>query len=368
MRAQEGATLKKVVETVTMLFAYRAATTGGWRRVSHAATPEQWLANVTGSSEHAARETLLTAERLTELPTTTEKLRAGELSLAQAGQITAAAAVDPEAEDRMLRATRRGFRELRATKERVITAASDQERLQRIAHRDRHLSTWTQGLATHGSFSGPTEEVDELLRALDPLQRARFEAARTAGEHESQAAYRYDALIGLARGATVESTTKPVVRVRVGLQRLLEQPVTDAAEDVCEIPGVGPVTASHAREVLSRGLLELVVTDGIDVKTVVSTTRHVPAALKIAVDERDGGRCLGGGGRPPPPAPSTQLATSHFVEGRPSRPRRSEQARPRGGLAASQPTCDARCRAGRGTRGGPALPVHARRSTPRLGT
>jgi hypothetical protein len=61
---------------------------------------------------------------------------------------------------------------------------------------------------------------------------------------------------------------------------------TDAGE-TCEIPGVGPVSVAHAREVLSRGLLQLVITDGVDVQSVVSNTRHVPAELKIAIAERD---------------------------------------------------------------------------------
>ncbi|MBM3672485.1 MAG: hypothetical protein FJW86_09955 [Actinobacteria bacterium] len=77
----------------------------------------------------------------------------------------------------------------------------------------------------------------------------------------------------------------------MGLERLLGESVTDPVEDMCEIPGVGPVPASHARDVLGDGLLELVITDGVDVQSVVSTTRHVPKALKIAIDERDGGRC-----------------------------------------------------------------------------
>jgi len=292
-RAQQAAEITKLAQTATMLFGRRVATTGAWRRVSHAASPEQWLANLTGSSEHAARETLTTAERLTELPATTERLRAGELSLAQANQVTAAVSVDPHAEERMLRATKRGFRELRATKERVITAASDEDRLRRIAHTERHLSTWTQGLATHGEFSGPTEQVEQLLRRLEPLQREKFEAARRNGEHESQRAYRFDALIDLAAGAGPEALSRraePVVRVRVGLDKLLGRPA-DGVEDVCEIPGVGPVPVAHAREVLSHGLLELVVTDGVDVQSVVSTTRHVPKALRIAIEERDGGVC-----------------------------------------------------------------------------
>jgi hypothetical protein len=56
---------------------------------------------------------------------------------------------------------------------------------------------------------------------------------------------------------------------------------------VCEIPGVGPVPVAHARHVLSHGLLELVLHDGKDVRTIVTRTRHVPEALKIAIQERD---------------------------------------------------------------------------------
>jgi hypothetical protein len=39
--------------------------------------------------------------------------------------------------------------------------------------------------------------------------------------------------------------------------------------------------------VLSHGILQLVITDGVDVRTVVSNTRHVPTASKIAIAERD---------------------------------------------------------------------------------
>jgi hypothetical protein len=56
---------------------------------------------------------------------------------------------------------------------------------------------------------------------------------------------------------------------------------------VCEIPGVGPVPVDHAHKILSHGLLELVITDGVDVQCVVSKTRHVPEALKVALSERD---------------------------------------------------------------------------------
>ncbi len=277
------------------LLARRAVDTNGWRRGSSAISPEQWLARISGSSEGHAREVLKTAARLRDLPATDERYRAGALSQTQASIVAKAASVDPSAEHRLLKVARReGLRTLRDTADRVIAAASDDDEAHERARSERHLRTWRRGMATHGSFSGPTEEVDELLRALEPLAKARFDAARKEPERprDSYEARRFDALIDLARGATAEAGP-PVTRVRVDLGRLLDHPdstgadASDADGEVCEIPGVGPIPVAHARAVLPYGLLELVLTHGVDVRTVVSRTRHVPEALKLAIAERD---------------------------------------------------------------------------------
>jgi hypothetical protein len=280
----------RLSETVKMLYARRAAQTNGWRRTSRAATVDQWLAEVSGCTEGVARETLVTAQRLDELPATAERLRSGELSLAQASQVTAGAIADPGAEPRLLRTAKRsGMRELRAEKQRVIAAASDELEAQRRAKRDRHLRTWTEGFATHGRFSGPTEDVAKILAALEPLTKARFAQARTAGEREPHDAYRFDALVTAVTAKGAGTRPSPAQSwaacVHVGLQPLLNGKTGPG--EICEIPGVGPVPVAHAREVLSHGLLQLVITDGVDVQTVVSNTRHVPPALKIAIAVRD---------------------------------------------------------------------------------
>jgi hypothetical protein len=92
--AAEG---EKLFGAAKALLAKRAADTDAWRCRSHAASAEQWLAEATGSSEGAARETFATTTRLAGLPTTEEKLRSGELSLQQAAHVTAAASADPGA-------------------------------------------------------------------------------------------------------------------------------------------------------------------------------------------------------------------------------------------------------------------------------
>ena len=285
--AAEG---ERLLTTAKALLARRADETLAWRG-GRAASVEQWLAETSGCTEGAAREALVTAQRVETLPETRDRLLDGRLSIGQAALVSAGAAVDPGAEAHLLRtATRSGMRGLRQEKERVVAAATDEEAAARRARRERHLRTWTNGPATHGSFSGPTEQVADLLEALEPLTRARFDEARRAGQHEPLDAYRFDALVTLGhqRGAGDARPARPVkhtARVRVDLTALVRGS-TEPGE-VCEIPGVGPVPVAHAREVLSHGLLQLVITDGVDVRTVVSTTRHVPAPLKIAIAERD---------------------------------------------------------------------------------
>jgi hypothetical protein len=83
-------------------------------------------------------------------------------------------------------------------------------------------------------------------------------------------------------GASVDPSAEPrllLVAERKGMRELCTE------REVCEIPGVGPVPVSHARRVLSHGLFELVISDGVDVQTVVSTTRHVRNALRIAIED-----------------------------------------------------------------------------------
>jgi hypothetical protein len=57
----------------------------------------------------------------------------------------------------------------------------------------------------------------------------------------------------------------------------------------CEIPGVGPVPLSVARELFGDCFVKFVITDGIDVRSVVHYGRSIPTHLKTALQLRD--RC-----------------------------------------------------------------------------
>jgi hypothetical protein len=287
-----GAEIERLGAAIKLGFAKRAADTNGWHHASAATSSEQWLAGVSGCSEFQARDALQTAKRIEKCSATAQRLRDGSLSLAQASLVAKAAEVDPDAESRMLRtAEREGLRTLRDRSDRVVAAATDEIEAHARAKRERHLRTWRVGVATHGSFSGPSEDVDVFLRALKPFEQARFDQARKRDDDQQRETYDarcFDALIDLARnqrsGGSATSSP-PVARVRVDLTALLAGETSSG--EICEIPGVGPVPVDHARQVLAHGLLELVITDGVDVQTVVSRTRHVPEALKVAIAERD---------------------------------------------------------------------------------
>ena len=207
---------ERLCAALKVLFARRAVDGNGWRNGNDAIVPEQWFARLSGCSESEARRALKMGERLADLPATEKKLRDGSLSLAQASICAEGAAADPGAEAHLLRIADKGeMRRLREVKERVVTAAMDETEARRRAHRDRNLRTWTQGLSTHGSFQGPTEEVAVLLAAIEPLKRQAFTAARKADEHDTPDAYRYDALIELGRRAMhVGVTPRPPTQCR----------------------------------------------------------------------------------------------------------------------------------------------------------
>ena len=57
--------------------------------------------------------------------------------------------------------------------------------------------------------------------------------------------------------------------------------------ELCEIPGIGPVPVEVARRLAVDSVLNVLVTDGVDVTAVAHSGRTVPAALRRALIERD---------------------------------------------------------------------------------
>ncbi len=62
--------------------------------------------------------------------------------------------------------------------------------------------------------------------------------------------------------------------------------------ETCQIPGLAPVPVALVRQILGDSLLELVITEGKDVRTVCTNSRHIRRALRVALEERDQTCCV----------------------------------------------------------------------------
>lgn len=278
-----------------------------------------WLAGVTGESVGEAVDVLKLGEALEGQPGVDEAYRSGKLSRSGAKIVAGAVKVNPDCEDELLKAAQHdSHRQLR---ERCLRAKAqgrskeDAAKAYEAIRKARYCRTWTD---SNGAFrldalftpdAGAT-----LLAALTAETDRRFEQARKAGINEPTDAYRADALIGLVSGRTTsdaspdrgsgspadatdgESSAQPAsgrhpldpkanVQLRVDLDALRRGSLGEG--NVCEIPGVGPVPIEMARSLMGDSILQLVITNGIDVTTICHLGRSIPVRLKSAIIERD---------------------------------------------------------------------------------
>ena len=186
------------------LCAQRATSAGEHRRAGHG-DPAAWLAERSGEPTGAARDALEVAGLLGQLSGLEEALRAGELSTTKARTIAEAAAVDPSAEQALLKLSREGsLAELRDGAEAVKAAArsnEDDERRYEALRKGRHLRSFT---GRDGGFKGQIaltpDDGARLLAALSPASDFFFDEARRLGRHDTHEAYLADALVAVVTG------------------------------------------------------------------------------------------------------------------------------------------------------------------------
>ncbi len=282
--------IERIASAGKALSAKRVADSNRWIH-DGARSPEQWLAERTGSGLGQAAATLDTAQRVDGLAATDAACRAGELSAAQVSEVAAAAHIAPEQEQRLLAAAATsGLKGLR-DECRQVRAAVDADREQRI-HQRRSLRHWTD---REGAFclSGrmTAEAGATFLSALEPVRDRIFTEARRAGRRERSEAYAADALVALAtRTHTTSSKSDPTtgprrtVHVRVD-HAALTRGVAEA-DETCEIVGVGPIPVATAKAMMSDCILKVLVIDGTDVRTVAHAGRTIPTKIRTALRAR----------------------------------------------------------------------------------
>jgi hypothetical protein len=310
-------------------------------------TAGSWLADKTGESIGEAADALATARTIAHHPEIQEAFKAGELSDAQAKEVASAAVVNPEETRRLLDEARKnnlGDLKKSCSKVRAVAGSLEDEvqRHERV-RKARLLRTWadSEGVG-HVNGQMTLDSLAILRSCLGPFEKQVFDQARREGRHESHQAYMVDALLAMAQASTSGSGTpsrvaepgdpgsedddayddfsdddllgddtdedtdddlseptstnctrcknrtrepRALVRIRVDGEALLRGYTEDG--ETCEIPGLGAVPVALPRSVIHDAILQLIVTRGTDITTVVSDSRYVRKALAIALEERD---------------------------------------------------------------------------------
>jgi hypothetical protein len=286
-------TIANLASAGMALCAARVADSGHWR-LSGDRTPAHWLARSTGCSMGEALAATQVPERLRHLPSADADVRAGGLSLAQAQLVTEAAVADPRAEEALLEtAHREPLTLLREHANRVVASADvDSEARHRRVRSGRHLRHWTTSDGAF-RFSGSTtpDQGAELLAAMAPVAKRLRRKARRAGSFLGQEAAQVDALIELCRQKDLGHSgtgprRRPVV-INVTVDRSAWERGQTQSGERCEIEGAGPVPVSVAQALAEDGEVNFIQTEGGEVVSLVSRSRHIPANVRRAVIARD---------------------------------------------------------------------------------
>jgi hypothetical protein len=296
--------IARMATSAQTLLARRVAEGETWRKAGFRSAEEQ-LAMLSGTSVTDAKKSLETSKRVKKLPKTANSMRKGELSAAKADAIASAAAVAPEAEDKLLAgAEKKPLGELR---EACLKAkARDGDKARERIHRDRCARFYKDGEGAWNIYGrGPVDLGAGFMAVWQPLIDEQFKLARAEGREEPLAPYAFDALMKLAELAVADGTEpepatspdpgpddkpkpkpKPTPARYLQLIRLDYEAMVRGAvegEETCEIAGLGPIPVRIARELLGDAILKLVITKGVDVANVTHLGRSPTMAQRIAL-------------------------------------------------------------------------------------
>jgi hypothetical protein len=292
------AEVERLATAGRLLSARRVESSNVWRRKGHRSAAAH-VAEATGTGLGPAITTLETARQLGELPATDDALRDGRLSEAQVKEIAGAATVQPDAEQELVDAAgKQPMSVLKLRCRRVRAAGTDQHESYERIRRSRYLRHWTdnEGAVRFDARLTPDDGA-RLLGAVKAEAERLTAEARRAGRDEPPKALAADALVALAsatsdreRGGGGSGATSPpapgaMVHVRVDHAALLRGHVETG--EVCEIPGVGPIPVEVARRLAVDSILSVLVTDGVDVRSVTRAVRTIPTPVRTALVERD---------------------------------------------------------------------------------
>lgn len=299
-----SARLERKLAAIRNRAAVRAEACDAYRRTGHR-DAASWMASATGTGAGRTAGELEAARTLLAQPDMADVYKSGLLSGPQASAIASAIQVDPTAGPALVELVRAG-RSLRAVRDqarRVRHGLADPDALHRRQRSLRTCRTWIDddGLVA-GSFRLTPEVGARLQARLQHAADRHFRKAYRAGMRERPDQYAADALAELL-GVSTWSAASPPKRdtsaSRTDLVVLVDLAAlrrghTNPGER-CNIVGVGPVPVAVARQLADDAFLKGVLVDGTDIRKVKHFGRHIPAALRTALNlgkDLDGVRCV----------------------------------------------------------------------------
>ncbi len=307
------ARLGRLANAATALAGRRVDDTTAWAATGDR-TATAYLARVTGTSLARAGAALTAASGMDSLAATNERFRRGELSTDQAAAIAVGATASPESEQMLLDdATTKPLGALQAKARELETRADHRDDPQARRRAKRNFRRFN-GDDCMRQYIGelPPDMAAEVESVWDTFTERVFRNARAQGQRESHAAYMADGLLAMARAANARLSANAAATgerddatadtdtdnasddredfhapvranfvIRIDIGPLLRGDVRPG--EVCEIAGVGPIDVETARKLMSNAVLDFVISDGIDIRTVAhagrKATRHQLAAL-----------------------------------------------------------------------------------------
>ena len=281
--AEELAATEKACGTARALAGARAASSRAHRERGYGDAAD-WLAAVSGRGRGEAQAELDTARALEELPATRAAATAGEVSLAQAGEVARTEAAAPGSEADLLALARRSslvaVREEARSRRLAALDQADLHRRQRAARRLRH---WRDGLGMVCVAGALTPEVGiPFVNRLEAEADRRYRQGRREGAGEPRAASVADAFAALVSGQGQGRAGRADLVVVCDLSAYRRGHAHPG--EACHLVGGGPVPVEVARQLSADAFVKAVVHDGVRIDTVAHFGRRLPAELRTALE------------------------------------------------------------------------------------
>jgi hypothetical protein len=270
--------------------------------------PATWLAHCSGVTVGDANAALATAACLDACDATREAVLAGQVSMAQAGEITKAERAVPGSEAELLdlaaRSSVGGLRD--AARKRRLEAQDDQERHRR-QRQSRYFRHWQddQGMIRISGAFTPEVGValcnrvdamtDRLWRDAQRDAKGVSTSDRGGPSGEARECVAADALARLVVGGEGAHSGRSADLVLVCDAAAFYRGHTHRGE-TCHVVSAGPVPVAVAWELAVDAFIKAVLHDGTDITTIAHFGRHINAKLRTALNLGDpplfdGARC-----------------------------------------------------------------------------